>query len=537
VSTLSYVSAATGDAFRALHLGEDLRRLRQLAIRWFMTERVRVPTSAPGPASPAVELALRQPERSLDVAFGAALIAAEDQPELEPVRVIEQVEEWASELEFRLRAKPREPEARLAALNEFFFEELEMIASPTRGNSRYDEDRLADLLLPHVIRRRRGHCLGLSTLYLALAHRVRLPVFGVSAPGHFFVRWDGGGLRRNVELTAHGAAHPDSYYVERFQVEADLINRGVYLQSLRRREVLVEVLNNRANFYWDRGDEARVLRDLDRVVQLSHSFAMAYVGRGFVGLHRGNLRDAEQDLERALEIDPGCARAWLLIGQIALRRGELTQALEALDKAWHLDDRSALTATYRGLLLQRQQRFDDALEWHRDALRLDARCAVAWIHRAQAHRGIGELDQARHAYREALALRPDSLRARAGLLLLDRSSPDAPLPWTAQRAFKRVCREYERRLSRSPDADALRAGYLRFLSESELDPERALEVGRALIQRNESVHNLELFARVLSDQGRTSEAKSLLERALELDAERGGRSGPRLSSLLERLQV
>ena len=168
MSNLSYVNAAAADAFRALHLGEDLRRLRQLAIRWFLTERVRVPTSAPGPASPAVELALRQPERSLDVAFGAALIAAEDQPELEPVRVIEQVEEWSSELDLRLRAQRRDAESRLATLNEFFFEELGMAASPTRGNSRYDEDRLADLLLPHVIRRRRGHCLGPDVDYQPL---------------------------------------------------------------------------------------------------------------------------------------------------------------------------------------------------------------------------------------------------------------------------------------------------------------------------------------------------------------------------------
>lgn len=131
-----------------------------------------------------------------------------------------------------------------------------------------------------MVRRRRGHCVGLSTVYLALAHRADLPVYGVSAPGHFFVRWEGAGLRANVELTARGARHDDAYYVERFRLGAARVDRGVYLQSLRRREVLVEVLNNRANLYWDRGDEARAARDLDRVVRASHNYARAWVGRG-----------------------------------------------------------------------------------------------------------------------------------------------------------------------------------------------------------------------------------------------------------------
>src|SRR5262249_1522033 len=159
-----------------------------------------------------------------------------------------------------------------------------------------------------VLRRRRGQCVGLSVAYLAIGTRAGLPLFGVSAPGHFFVRWDGEGLRRNVETTARGAASDDEHYVERYGIRRVLVDRRLSLQGLRRREGLVEVLNNRANVFWDRGDAARAERDLDRIVQVSNAFARAYLGRGFVALQRGELETAHKELDRALEIDPDLSR-------------------------------------------------------------------------------------------------------------------------------------------------------------------------------------------------------------------------------------
>ena len=61
--------------------------------------------------------------------------------------------------------------------------------------------------------------------------------------------------------------------MSRFGVGEELVRRGVYLQNLSRREVLSEVLNNRANVYWDRGDPERAARDLDRVTRVSHGFS------------------------------------------------------------------------------------------------------------------------------------------------------------------------------------------------------------------------------------------------------------------------
>lgn len=519
---------------RALRVGEDLQRLGRLLRRTLRDDLdVPLPEGPPGPGSPLLAELLHAPDRDLDVALGAALIAAEDAPEdVDVSRVLAQVDDLAAGLRARLEQVPRaDAVARLAATNRYFFEELGFAASPSRG-ARGSSERLADLLLPWVLRRRRGHCVGLSTAYLAIGARAGLPLFGVSAPGHFFVRWDGEGHRQNVETTARGLAHPDEHYVQRFKIAPSLVDRGVYLQSLRRREMLVEVLNNRANFYWDRGDEEHAARDLDRVIQVSHNFARAYVGRGFMALVRGDLPAAQRELRRALEIDPELARAHLLLGEVHLRAGRLTEAELALEQAAG-DEQNALALTGHGRLCLRRGQVEDAIRWHEAALRTDPACHVAWNNLGVARQAKGEVDAARSAFQRALGLLPDFLPARENLLLLGRQGGDLPLLARPQAASIR--RSYEQRLRRTPGDDELRAAFVRFLLETSSDPQRALDVARQGADARPTVRNLETLAQALARDGRRAEALTALERATGIDDVAGGLEAPRLKRLRERL--
>ncbi|MDD5762253.1 MAG: transglutaminase family protein, partial [bacterium] len=60
-----------------------------------------------------------------------------------------------------------------------------------------------------VLARRKGNCLGLSLLYLALAARLGVPFRGVYVPSHCFVRYEGNGVRVNVEFAEGGAPWED----------------------------------------------------------------------------------------------------------------------------------------------------------------------------------------------------------------------------------------------------------------------------------------------------------------------------------------
>jgi tetratricopeptide (TPR) repeat protein len=389
--------------------------------------------------------------------------------------------------------------------------------------------------MPHVLRRRRGHCVGLSSIYLALGYRAGLPLFGVSAPRHFFVRWDGEGLRQNVELTARGAPHPDSYYVERYRISEDAINRGVHLQSLQRREMLVEILNNRASYHWDRGDVARASRDLDRVVVASHNFARAYAGRGFIALQRGELKEARDDLGRALEIDPGYARAHLLLGQVHLRGGWLSRAEASFERAIALDSQSALAVTYLGRCFAARGEPDRALACHERAVRSDPKCEAAWNNLGRVHTSLGGRDEARAAFKEALALGPDSLTARANLVLLEKHA--GRLSVRGRLAFRGVCKAYESALMQAPQNDQLRARYVHFLLGAEQGLQRALPLALELGRRSPTPHTLATLARVQLALGQRAHALESVERAIELDGARGGTERARLVGLQREIEA
>src|SRR5690349_18568329 len=94
---------------------------------------------------------------------------------------IQALTEIAAKVETRLRAGT----APADALNAVVFDELDF-------KREVDSKDLRFMRLPSVLADRRGSCLGLAALYLALGERLGpghgFTVDGVMVPGHFFVR-------------------------------------------------------------------------------------------------------------------------------------------------------------------------------------------------------------------------------------------------------------------------------------------------------------------------------------------------------------
>lgn len=114
----------------------------------------------------------------------------------------------------RVRAeRQRDPAAPTsAAINRTLFDVLSFARE-------VDDQDIAYVLLPSVLRQHRGSCVGLSTLYLAVAALLEVPAAGVMVPGHFFVRIDDGDKNqpwRNVELLRRGEEMPDDWYRARW---------------------------------------------------------------------------------------------------------------------------------------------------------------------------------------------------------------------------------------------------------------------------------------------------------------------------------
>jgi regulator of sirC expression with transglutaminase-like and TPR domain len=174
----------------------------------------------------AASCGCRAPARRWDFAR-AALLVGQRAGASETQRALEQLEDIAERV---LSAYRGGGISAAGALGGVLFDELGFVREVT-------STELAFVLLPGVLRQRRGNCVGLGTLYLAVAEALGFAAHGVLMPGHFYVRHRAPGQAQNVELLRRGEAMPDSWYHARYPLPPSA-SKTAYARPLSAREVL-----------------------------------------------------------------------------------------------------------------------------------------------------------------------------------------------------------------------------------------------------------------------------------------------------------
>jgi regulator of sirC expression with transglutaminase-like and TPR domain len=238
------------------------------------------------------------------------------------------------------------PEERVQVLNHYFFRELGF-----RGNRDLSS---AETLLPdEVIRRKSGYCLGLAVVYLLLAKRLDFPVYGVAAPTHFFVRYDDGENRINIEMLNAGMRFDDTSYTRQYHISRESIRLGVFLRNLTERETLGYVYANLGTIYSRAGNfsDSRIL--YEAALDNCHDLPSAHYNLGTDRLALGAFRQAARDFSRALRLDP--TDAWSLNnrGLAYCRLGKLGRAQEDFHRAIALEPSFAMAKENLANLSQR----------------------------------------------------------------------------------------------------------------------------------------------------------------------------------------
>lgn len=140
------------------------------------------------------------------------------------------------------------PEKKIREINRFIFEEMGYRFPPhsvfVKNVDRYT-------YLPSVIDSRKGVCLGVSILYLALAQRLDLPLEVITPPGHIYVRFCEGDNTINIETTARGIHIDTEYYM------------GIEMKPFLPRttkEVIGMAYVNEASVHWQNENYQEALR-------------------------------------------------------------------------------------------------------------------------------------------------------------------------------------------------------------------------------------------------------------------------------------
>ncbi len=305
-------------------------------------------------------------------------------------------------------------------INKYLYDELNYATI----DSADDPD---DLFLHIVIERKQGYCLSLSVLYLSLAERLGLPIYGVVVPGHFFVRYDDGRMRFNIETTSFGNSAPDEHYKEKFKAPKHL--KSLYMKNLTKKQTLGCFFNNLGNCYLQVGDTDEAFRILSNAVQINPLLSEAHMNLGNIYLRRNQPHQAIAKYEQALGIVGRDSNAFNNLGAAYMQLQNYPKAESYYKTAMSLEPENP--DIYRNLAhtLHSQGKNASAITEVKNALKLAPNDVPSHVLLGQIYQSLKQPGKALFHLERAAQLDPYYTEARTalGYLLLEKKQTDSAL--------------------------------------------------------------------------------------------------------------
>ncbi len=340
----------------------------------------------------------------------AVLIASEQWSQTVQGRsLLLELDNMAYEIRARLRAKRIRSNYRaIPIINDYLFKELgfksvEEITDPE------------DLFLHRVLENKRGYCLSLAVLYLSIGERLDLNLYGVVVPGHFFVRYDDGQKRFNIETTAGGGSKSDEAYERESNVPDD--PDVIYMKNLSKLGTLSCFFNNLGNIYTESGDLDTAKEILEAAVDLNPTLGEARTNLGNIYLRKKRTNEAIRQYRAALEINPQDSKTYNNLGNAYAEKGWYLDAVVQYKKCLGLDPKFAEAYQNLSISYLNQGKYTEAAKQIRHAISLKPDDAGNYRFLGDIYYARDKYPQARKQYHKALALKSDFAEAhyRLGL--------------------------------------------------------------------------------------------------------------------------
>lgn len=165
--------------------------------------------------------------------------------------------------------------------------------------------QLKNQLLSTYLETRKGNCVSMPTLFLALMERVdaNIKMVGVKAPLHLFCRFKDRqtGDVWNVETTNGGNPARNHWYKENFKIDQKAIDNELYLVDLSKKECIAELLGTLISKERKGGRFEKALKYAELSLKLSPNSDVGLVQKGALlaeigneKLEKGNLSDDDK---------------------------------------------------------------------------------------------------------------------------------------------------------------------------------------------------------------------------------------------------
>jgi regulator of sirC expression with transglutaminase-like and TPR domain len=240
----------------------------------------------------------------LDLARAALVVAKIEYPRLDPEETIAKLDALGAEIRSRVAARHGPPVAvRVAELNYLLFSEHGFA-----GNRRYYGD-FRNSLLNVVVERRTGIPISLGLVYMEVARRADVEVFGVSFPGHFLLRVPadaGDDTAAPIILDPFNGGRrlddDDCRALLQRQVGDEVQFERSFLGPCTGRQLLARMLNNLKRTYVELRSYPQARAATELLLTVEPAFGAELRDRGLIAYHLDDYPSALRDLEHYLKL-------------------------------------------------------------------------------------------------------------------------------------------------------------------------------------------------------------------------------------------
>ncbi len=239
------------------------------------------------------------PESAIPLAEAALLMACEEYPQLEVSPYIDKLDRMAGAVQEKLRAE-HTPMDTVEKINSVLFDEFGF-----RGNSEdYYDPR--NSFFNDVLDRRIGIPITLSTVYLEVSRRLKVPIVGIGMPGHFVVKYATRTEELFVDPFNRGEVLSRDDCRDRIQeMYGDSIPfSDRLLEPVTNRQILARMLNNLKAIYLKAQAFDKGLAIVDMMLMVEPDNIEQFRDRGLLRLQLPQFEGAMKDFEHYVRNGP-----------------------------------------------------------------------------------------------------------------------------------------------------------------------------------------------------------------------------------------
>ena len=237
-------------------------------------------------------------ENEVEVASVALDLAKEFYPKLYRNKYLEMISTMAKQVKSHV-GESKSPRMRIKSINHVIYK-LNRLSYDSNDKK---VAKKSNRYLNGLLDTKKGSCITLSLLYVAIGQKLGYPIYPVIVPSHFFVRYIDSENSINIETTK-GTIIKDERYIKDFNIPKFSIKTGPYMNKMSYKEYISELvaISAIAHFYKNNNYE-RGLKYMEIASKLRPITPEIYYTKGKMHFslhknykHEGKLRQSRRHL-------------------------------------------------------------------------------------------------------------------------------------------------------------------------------------------------------------------------------------------------